>query len=249
MMKPEVSIITPVFNAEKHIIKCLESVLNQSFENFEHILIDDYSTDRSGAIINEKAAKDDRIRYIRMAQNAGPAVSRNKGIESARGRFIAFLDSDDIWHPEKLTRQISYMKENEYHFTFTSYNTMNEEGIKLDRVMEAASKVTYKKALYKNPIGCLTAIYDTQFFGKQYMPEIRKRQDFALWLKLLKKTDAYGLQEVLATYRIQSNSVSSNKLGLIKYEWRIYRNIEGFGYFKSAYFLISAIFIKLKSYL
>ena len=247
-MIEKVSIITPVYNAEPYLAACIESVLTQTYKDFEHILVDDMSTDSSAEIIQEYAESDPRIRHFQLEQNSGPGIARNKAIVMAEGRYIAFLDCDDLWKPEKLEKQVRFMKDNGHVFTFSSYELMDGAGGLLGRRVKAPEKVTYQSALYKNPIGCLTAVYDTDFYGKQYMPAIRKRQDYALWLKLLKKADGHGIQEPLAIYRVQKDSVSSNKLSLIKYEWMIYRKEEGLGLFQSTFYLISAIGLKLKSY-
>lgn len=243
-----VSIITPVYNSEKHLADCINSVLIQHYTDWEHILVDDCSTDGSSRIIERYAIQDSRIVYYKLPTNSGPGIARNKAIEMAKGRYIAFLDCDDIWFPQKLERQVDYMQKNDYRFTFTSYVHMDESGRYRDKIVIAPKEVSYKRALFKNPIGCLTAMYDSEFYGKQYMPSIRKRQDYALWLKLLKSSNAYGIQECLAGYRLQKKSVSSNKLSLIKYEWLIYRKEEKLGFFKSTFYLLSAIFLKLKSY-
>lgn len=247
-MVEKVSIITPVYNAADHVAECVESVISQTHASWEHILVDDCSSDNSVGILQAYANKDPRIRIIRLAENSGPGVARNKAIEMARGRYIAFLDCDDIWFPEKLEKQIHFMRENDYPFTFTSYVHMDQSGKYLDKIVIAPKKVSYKSALYKNPIGCLTAVYDSHFYGKQFMPTIRKRQDYGLWLKLLKKSDAYGLRECLAGYRLQKKSVSSNKLSLIRYEWLIYRREEKLSLVKSGFYLLSAIVLKVKSY-
>ena len=247
-MKPLVSIITPVHNAANFLTQCLESVAEQTYANWEHILIDDCSTDASDELIAQYVSKDPRIKYHRLSENSGAGVARNTAIKMSQGSYIAFLDSDDMWHPEKLAKQLDFMQENGYYFSFTSYGTMNSAGEPTDKVFHAKKEVTYNTALYKNPIGCLTVMYDVSYCGKQYMPTIRKRQDYALWLKLLKKTNGYALQEVLATYRSGNESISSNKLGLLKYEWKIYREVEGLSWFKSAFYLLSAIVLKMKSY-
>ena len=243
-----VSIITPVHNSEQFLGCCIESVLKQTYEHWEHILVDDCSTDDSASLIRSYANLNPRISYITLAVNSGAAVARNKAIERAKGDYIAFLDSDDRWYPEKLQLQLTFMIQNNCHFSFSSYDNIDENGNSLSKIVKARPIVTYKKALYKNPIGCLTAMYSVEYFGKQYMPDIRKRQDYALWLKLLKTTNAMGLQQVLASYRNTSNSVSSNKLGLITYEWRIYREVEGLSFIKSLFYLFSAIIIKMKNY-
>lgn len=243
-----VSIITPVYNSERFLEECILSVLAQSFTNWEHILVDDCSTDKSAQIIKKYAIKDNRIKYVKQSQNGGAGVARNTAIELANGNYIAFLDSDDLWSPEKLRKQITFMESNNCYFSFSSYGIIDEDGNRVGDTVIAKPIVTYKKALYKNPIGCLTVVYDVSFFGKQYMPSIRKRQDYALWLKLLKSSNACGINEPLASYRRTKNSISSNKLDLIKYEWKIYREVEKFSYIKSSFYLLSAIVLKLKSY-
>tara|TARA_R110002020_G_scaffold336426_4_gene551804 strand:+ start:73085 stop:73828 length:744 start_codon:yes stop_codon:yes gene_type:complete len=244
-----VSIITPVYNSDKFLANNIASVQAQTYSNWEHILVDDCSTDNSADIILEYASKDSRIKYIKLQKNSGAGIARNTAIKAAKGKYIAFLDSDDLWHPEKLHMQIGFMEANNYHFSFTDYDMVNEAGQKISKLIKAKPVVTYKTALYKNPIGCLTVIFDVDFFGKQFMPAIRKRQDYALWLKLLKKTNGYGLGECLSSYRIGNDSISSNKFNLLKYEWKIYREEEGLSFFKSCFYLISAIFMKLKSYI
>lgn len=247
-MNELVSIITPVHNAERFLPSCLNSVAAQTHKEWEHILVDDCSNDTSWAILERAAERDDRIRIFRLDTNSGAGVARNKAIEMARGNYIAFVDSDDRWYPEKLAKQLAFMKQNKYYFTFTSYDKLDEQGDLQTRIVNAKPEVTYKNALYKNPIGCLTAMYSVGYFGKQYMPEIRKRQDYALWLKLLKKANAYGLNEVLASYRMRGNSISSNKFSLLKYEWKIYREEEKLPFLTSLFYLFSAIVLKMKSY-
>lgn len=247
-MNAFVSIVTPVFNSEKYIEQTIRSVQTQTHLNWEHILVDDCSSDSSEALIKACQEKEPRIKYFRLEKNSGAGIARNKAIELAQGNYIAFLDSDDQWYPKKLERQLSFMQKNKYHFTFTDYDMINEKGQKLSKLMKAKPLLTYKKALYKNPIGCLTVMYDVSFFGKQYMSAIRKRQDYALWLKLLKKTDGYGLNECLASYRTGNASISANKLDLLKYEWKIYREVEELSLFKSSFYLLSAVILKLKTY-
>lgn len=243
-----VSIITPVFNSAVFIAQNIESVLAQTYVDWEHILVDDCSTDESGAIIGEYVNKDERIKYYRLNSNSGAGVARNRAIELAKGRYIAFLDSDDLWYPKKLEKQLAFMKDNNHKFTFTGYDKIDGQGNRHSKIIEAKATITYKSALYKNLIGCLTVVYDTLYFGKQFMPTIRKRQDYGLWLKLLKKTNAYGLNECLSSYRSGHDSISSKKMDLIKYEWIVYRKVEGLSLAKSIFYTCSAILIKLKSY-
>ena len=247
-MNPLVSIITPVHNAQKFLPSCLESVAAQTYPNWEHILVDDCSDDASWELLKRYAEGDKRIKIVKLQVNSGAGIARNTAIEKAVGQYIAFLDSDDRWYPEKLQRQLDFMRTNGYYFTFTAYDKIDESGVVQRKAVRVNKEVSYSKALYKNPIGCLTVMYSADFFGKQYMPEIRKRQDYALWLKLLKKTNAYGLDEVLSSYRIRENSISSNKLSLLKYEWKIYREEEQLPFFTSLFYLISAVVLKMKTY-
>ncbi|MEX5868051.1 MULTISPECIES: glycosyltransferase family 2 protein [Providencia] len=218
---PLVSVIMPCYNAEKNILESIQSVLNQEYQNFELIIIDDNSTDGTKDIL--KTIQDPRIKTIFLEKNNGAGYSRNKGIDVAKGRFIAFLDSDDIWLKSKLKEQIHFMLDNNYKFTFSYYQHFNNDG--LGKVITAPSYITYNKSLYGNVIGCLTVIYDTDYFGKQYMPLIRKRQDFGLWLKLLSiEKKAYCYPKVLAQYRTDSG-MTQNKLNAAKHQWQFYRNV------------------------
>lgn len=233
-----VSIITPSYNSAKFIGKTIDSVISQTYKNWEMIIIDDCSTDSSAEFIKTYEEKDSRIKLVQLKENSGAAVARNIGIQLAQGRFIAFLDSDDSWLPEKLEKQLKFMLINNYYFTYTSYFKINENNEILG-TMYIPSKVNYSQLLKTCVIGCLTVIYDAEKIGKQEFPLIRKRQDFALWLKILKKVDyAYGLQENLANYTIRSDSISANKLNAAKYNWFLYRNIEKLSLFVSFYYFL-----------
>jgi len=246
-MNSLVSIITPSYNSSRFISQTVESVLSQTYKNWEMIIVDDLSPDNSNEIIEEYIKKDSQIKLIKLEKNSGPAVARNRAIEEAKGRFIAFLDADDLWHPEKLEKQISFMKKNNYELSYTSYATMDESGEALTTIMKAKSKLNYQDLLKSNKIGCLSAIYDTAKIGKIYMPLIKKRQDYGLWLRVLKKVDyAYGMGEVLGTYRIMSYSVSSNKIDLLKYNYALFREHEKFSVLKSLYYLGWNIYIKVR---
>lgn len=245
-IEPLVSIITPLYNSEKFIEETIKSVLSQTYNNWEMLIVDDCSTDNGVEIVEKYQVKDKRIKLIRLSKNGGGAVARNKGIEEAKGDYIAFLDSDDLWHYQKLEKQIKFMKKNNYTFTFTKYQQMNEKGEKLDRYINVPKTLTYRQTLLKNPIGCLTVIYNSKELGKIYMPLIRKRQDYALWLKILKKgIIAHGLNENLSYYRLLENSISSNKISLIKYQWKLYRKIEKLSILESFFYLNCVIFQKI----
>lgn len=231
-----VSIITPSYNSSSFIGKTIESVLSQSYQNWELIIIDDCSTDASVNIIKEYCETDSRIKLICLKENSGAAVARNTGIQYAKGRFIAFLDSDDSWAQQKLERQINFMLKNNYAFTYTSYQKVNEDGICIGE-MHIPEKVNYRQLLKTCVIGCLTVMYDIERIGKVEFPLIRKRQDFALWLKILKSEKyAYGLQENLANYTIRSDSISANKFKAAQYNWYLYRRIEKLSFFVAFYY-------------
>ena len=226
-MKDLVSIITPVYNAEKFIEETITSVQNQTHTNWEHLLVDDKSSDNSVAIIEEASKKDQRIKLIKLEENGGPAVARNKAIELANGRYLAFLDADDLWFEFHLKASLDFMKINSHAFVFASFKRSNEnlEFVYSDFVVP--EKVSYTDILKSNSIGCLTAVIDTKSLGKMEMPLIRKRQDMGLWLKYLKKIDyAYGINKTHAIYRIRENSLSRDKKSLIKYQWEFYRKVE-----------------------
>lgn len=232
------SIITPLFNTERFVSAAIESVLRQSFGDWEMIIVDDFSTDNSAAIVERYARDDRRIRILRRSHNEGPAICRNSALTLARGRYICFLDSDDVWLPEKLEKQIAFMQRQNVAFSHTYYEKIDEEGNALGKIMRAPHALRYEDLLRSNQIGCLTAMYDSQQLGKIPMPVIRKRHDYGLWLRILRTASyAYCLPEILARYRVRSSSISSNKLELLKYNWRLFRDMEGLSISKSAYYL------------
>jgi glycosyltransferase involved in cell wall biosynthesis len=241
-----VSIITPSYNSSRFIAQTIESVLSQTYDNWEMIIVDDVSPDNSNEIIEKYVQRDSRIKLLKLEKNSGPAVARNRAIEEAIGRYIAFLDADDLWMSDKLQKQIDFMKTHNYELTYTAYETMSEDGVNLHFTITPPKKLNYQELLKANKIGCLSAIYDSKRIGKVYMPLIKKRQDYGLWLRVLKKVDyAYGMDEVLGRYRIMSNSVSSNKLDLLKYNYRLFKEHENFSTLKSLYYLSWNIYIKL----
>ena len=233
-----VTIIMPSYDSEKFIIESIESVLAQTYSNWELIIVDDCSPDDSNKIITKYVDSDGRIKLIKLQKNSGPAVARNTAIEAASGRYIAFLDSDDVWLPNKLETQINFMHDNDLAFTYSSYRLVGEDNEHLG-VFITKDKISYFDILKTCSVGCLTAIYDTKKIGKQYMPLILKRQDYGLWLKILKLIgETKGISEPLATYRIRKNSVSSNKVKAAKYQWKIYRDIEKLSFLKSLYYFV-----------
>lgn len=231
-----VSVITPVYNSERFIKNTIESVISQTYTDLELIIVDDCSTDKTEDIIKKYIDKDRRIKYIKLQKNSGAAVARNTAIKAATGRYIAFLDGDDLWNKDKLEKQIKFMNENNIGFSFTSYNTMSEDGIKSNKVVKAPRVVDYEYLLRNTIIGCLTVMIDKNIIGEFTMPLIRTRQDFATWLSILKKGHkAYGISEPLATYRIVKGSISSNKFKAIRRNWYVYRKVEKLSLLKSIY--------------
>lgn len=239
-MKQElVSIIIPVYNAEKFLNDTIKTVLEQTYSNFELILINDCSTDNSVNII--KKHKDKRIVFINNAENSGVAITRNNGIKVAKGRYICFLDADDLWDKKKLEKQIHFMNENNVAFSFTGYEFANEKGIPMSKKVYVPNKISYKQALKNTTIWTSTVMFDMKKLSKNdiYMPNIRRGQDTATWWGVLKKVDyAYGLNEILSFYRRSNNSLSSNKFIALKRTWNLYRNIEHLNIFYSLYCFI-----------
>ena len=235
---PTVSVITPSHNAKDFLAKTIESVIAQTYTNWELLVIDDASTDGSLALAKTYEADDDRIRVISFPFNVGPANARNEGIKQSRGRFIAFLDGDDLWEPHKLDTQINVMLRENWAFSFGGYTHIGEDGNELAQ-RSVPERVTYEELLKTCVIGCLTAVYDTQQLGKIYMPQICKRQDYGLWLEILKRIKyGYGVKQNLGFYRIRVNSISRNKLSAIYYVWQLFRNHEKMSFVRSLVYTI-----------
>lgn len=233
-----VSIITPSYNSEQYIGQMIESILAQTYQNWELLITDDCSTDNSCEIIQEYIQNDNRIKLFKLTSNSGAGIARNNSIDHALGRYIAFLDSDDLWKPDKLEKQLDFMRSNNYQFTFSSYDIVNEEGNQIGYV-EAKRHLSYYSLLRCNEIGCLTCMYDSEYLGKMYFPNIRKRQDWGLWLTIIKKCKiAYGLEKSLAIYRKRKDSISSNKMELLKYNYKLYNEFENCSKIKSAILLL-----------
>lgn len=234
-----VSIITPVYNAERYIKDTIKSVQAQTYSNWEMLLIDDCSTDSSADLIKEAQADDNRIKYVKLDKNSGAAVTRNTGLSIAEGRYIAFLDSDDIWKPEKLKTQMDLLEKNKVGFCFTSYRYAMEDGEPMKKVARAPEKIDYNGLLKNTIIGCSTVLVDKKIVGDFRMTNVRRGQDTATWLQLLKKTDyAYGVYEDLVWYRVVEGSLSHNKWTAIKRTWNTYRNVEHLSLPKAMYVFV-----------
>lgn len=240
-----VSVIVPAYNCEKFIGETIASVLAQTYKNWEMIIVDDCSSDHTRDIVLNSAKQDSRIKYYFLQHNSGAAVARNTAMEHAEGEYMAFLDSDDIWVPDKLEKQLSFMKENDVAFSSTSYELIDEDSKLLGKVRLARPLTDYKRMLYSNVLGNSTVMYSVRKLGKFKIPDIRKRNDYVLWLAILKKEKyAVGMPDVLMQYRVRKHSLSSNKFGLVKYHWYIYRKVEGIGMLRSFIYLTCLCFKK-----
>ncbi len=240
----------PIYNSEKYLVDAVNSVIAQTYSTWELILIDDNSTDGSKNIIAQYASDEPRVKSIYLSTNSGAAVARNEGITSADGKYIAFLDADDLWLPEKLEHQVHFMENSGVALSCTWYKTISAEGNDLGSILKAQPRITYKQLLKNNTIGCLTAMYNVSVCGKQFMPLIRKRQDYGLWLNILKPGhQAACIPQVLAAYRVGADSLSNNKLGVLKYNWEILRKHQGLSLVPSLYYFSCYLWHKTIKYL
>lgn len=245
-MNDLVSILIPTYNTEKFIRLTIESAQNQTYTNWEMILVDDASTDNTVAIIEEFVKKDSRIKLFKLPENRGNGFARNAALEKATGKYIAYLDADDLWFPSKLEKQIHFLKANNLHFTFSFYDSIDEEGNDLNRRVESPNPLTYKQLFFCNYVGNLTAIYDADYFGKIILETSQKRQDWRIWLTILKQIKiAKPVPESLAFYRIRKNSVSSSKFKLIKHNFGVYREFHGYNFVFSVLLMIRFLYTQL----
>ena len=249
MQEELVSVIMPTYNCSQHLADSIDSILNQTYQNVELLITDDHSTDEETlSVLKRYCEQDKRVDVLFLEENKGPGFARDQSIQRAKGRYIAFCDSDDCWLPEKLERQIAFMNEKDTPLSYTSYIMRDENGKEVG-FTTAPKRMTFSKLKCDNKIGCSTAIYDAKLLGRKYfMPFIRKRQDWGLFLTILRdsKATAYGLQEPLAYYSVRTSSVSSNKMGLVKYNIRIYQKVLGFSPVKSRLYFY---FIFMPTYL
>ena len=225
-MNDLVSIIMPSYNTGRFITETINSVLNQTYNNWELIIVDDCSTDNTDEVV-APFLDDERIKYFKNETNSGAAVSRNKALREAKGKWIAFLDSDDLWMPEKLEKQISFMEENDYHFSYTNYSEIDEASKPLGRSVTGPKRIS-KTGMYNYcwP-GCLTVMYDAHVVGLIQIEDIKKNNDYAMWLKVCKKAKCYLLDEELALYRKRRGSISNHSYkALIKWHYRLFREAE-----------------------
>lgn len=241
-MNDLVSIIMPSYNTAKFISETIESVLAQTYTDWELIIVDDCSTDNTDEVV-ESFLPYNRIKYIKNEKNSGAAVSRNRALCEAKGKWIAFLDSDDVWLPEKLEKQIAFMEKNDYHFSYTNYIEIDEFSIPNGRVITGPKKVTRHGMYNYCWMGCLTVMYDAETIGLIQIADIKKNNDYAMWLKVCKKSDCYLLDETLAKYRKRGGSISNHGYTkLIKWHYKLYREAEKRDVVTSAVLMIRNLF-------
>lgn len=232
-----VSIITATYNSSRFIIETYESILSQTFTSWEWLITDDCSKDKTWKILNEIQNKDKRVKIWRNEINSGPAIARNNSIKNSRGKYIAFIDADDLWVPKKLEKQLEFMDSKNINFSFTAYEIISEDGNSLNKYIDRRNvdSFSYEDMLRKKAtLGCSTVMLKRKAFDDIKMLPLRVGQDYALWLKLLKLNEkAYLLNFPLTKYRIVSDSISRNKQKKAKMQWFIYRNIEKLNIMKS----------------
>lgn len=225
-MKDQVSIIMPTFNSSEFVESAIDSVKEQTYKNWELVIVDDFSSDNTVQIINKIARNDNRIRLVKLMKNGGAANARNVAIKQSNGRFLAFLDSDDLWEPLKLEKQLAFMKEKDIAFSYTNYRMINENGEETGKHVKSPSVIEYNSLLKNTIIGCLTVMLDRQKIETISFPNV-KPEDTALWLSILKKGyKAYCLHEEMAMYRLVKGSVSSNRIRAAKNLWFLLRKNE-----------------------
>lgn len=237
-----VSIIMPSFNTGKYITETIESVLAQSYKNWELIIVDDCSSDNTDEVVRTYLS-DDRIHYLKNEKNSGAAFSRNTALREAKGKWIAFLDSDDIWLPEKLEKQIAFMEENGYGFSYTNYLEIDEISQETGIIMTGPKKITKRKMYDYCWPGCLTVMYDADLVGMIQIADIKKNNDYAIWLKAVQKANCYLYNEVEAKYRKRTGSISHHSyLKLIKWHYNLFRFSENKNVCVSAVFTLRNLF-------
>lgn len=245
-MRDKVTVVTPSWNSEKYIQETIKSVQAQTYQNWEMIIVDDCSTDRTVEIVKAIAKNEPRVKILQQDKNSGAGAARTRSMQNATGRYIAYLDADDIWKPEKLEKQVQFMKEKDCGFSCTSYEVINDAGVPLNKYVHMLPKVDYVGFLTNNLLQTVGIMVDTDKVNKDYlvMPDIRRRQDAATWLQVLKAGfECYGLDEILAEYRRTEGSLSSNKLKAVKGVWSLYRDIEHLSLPFSCYCFIRYAFL------
>lgn len=244
-----VSVITPIYNAEKYLRETLQSVLEQTYTDIEIVLVDDCSTDKSADIIHDFQQRCSKIVYFCQPKNMGAGAARNKALELATGQYVAFLDSDDIWLPEKTSRQLELMKNKQSPFAYAAIEMMDEHGKTIKEKRNIREYCDYRYLLHNTIIATSSVIIDRMVLGDFRMPLRRGGQDYATWLNLLKNgTVAYGINEALVRYRVSSNSLSSNKLKSVKQVWEIQTQDQKINPIFASFHVLCFIFNAVKKY-
>lgn len=238
-----ISIITPTYNCGSFIAETIESVQAQTYQNWEMIIVDDCSSDNTKEIVERYQKNDPRIQYLCLEKNSGAATVRNTALKLAKGRWIAFLDSDDLWSPDKLERQIDFMVSNDFHYSYTRYEEIDEQDSPLGVLVSGPRHVNKIGMFSYCWPGCLTVMYDRNVVGLIQIPNIKKNNDYAMWLKTIKKADCYLLPENLAKYRKRTGSISSGSYtSLIKWHYRLFRDVENMSKFTSTILTANNLF-------
>lgn len=241
-----VSVIMPTYNCAKFIGETIESIQAQTYSNWELIIVDDCSTDNTKEVVENYVELDKRIKYNCLEKNSGAAVARTIAMNLADGEYMAFCDSDDLWINNKLEKQLEFMNKNNYAFTCTAYEQIDENSNSLGKTIKPKEKCNYNRLLLDCPVGNSTVMYNVKKMGKFEVPNIRKRNDDALWLQMLKKEQyIYGINDILMKYRIRANSISSNKFKVIKYHWILYRDIEHLSIIRTIFHVLYWCIIKV----
>jgi len=238
----KVSIVVPIYKAESFLEETIQTVLNQTYENWEMLLINDCSPDASFEVAKKYLG--DRIKWFEQEVNSGAALTRNKGIKKATGKYICFLDADDLWDKDKLEKQVTFMEEKGCEFSFTSYEFADSNGVPNGKKVIVPEKINYKQSLKNMTIWTSTVMFNMEKLTKEdiYMPNIRRGQDAATWWRVLKNIDyAYGIKDVFSYYRRTKESLSANKFIALKRTWYLYRKIEKFGILKSVYYFVFSV--------
>jgi teichuronic acid biosynthesis glycosyltransferase TuaG len=227
--EPKVSIITPAFNSERYIAGAIQSVIDQTYVNWEMTVVDDSSSDRTCAIVEEFSRADTRIRLVRLERNYGAATARNTALHKSSGRFTAYLDADDLWYPNKLAKQVKFMLDKQCGFSCVSYEVIDNDGKPHRKYIRMKQQLDYKGFLVNNLIQTVGVMVDLQRVPPKLlaMPDLKRRQDAATWLQVLKSGHkCFGVDEILAKYRRTAGSLSSDTFEAVKGVWFLYRNLE-----------------------
>lgn len=231
---PLISVIMPCYNMEKFIASSIQSVYNQTFSNWELLIVDDASTDKTAEIVQRFQEADSRIHFAAKSMHTGIADTRNQAIGMAKGQYLAFLDADDVWHIDKLEKQLNFMKTRNIGFSYSAYNWIDETGNELGKTIPTTGDLNYNDYLHNTIIGCSTVMVNTNITGLISVPEFRTSEDTATWLNILKKGfKAYAFSEVVVSYRIRKKSVSSNKIKAAFDLWKVYRQQEKLSLFQA----------------